>query len=332
MEDYKIIVNKSTVPIGTADRVRKIIEEKLRARNLDIEFDVVSNPEFMKEGDALKDFMKPDRVVIGTDNVRTAALMKEVYSPFAMDRERMIMMDVRSAELTKYAANAMLATKISFMNEIANLCEHVGADISKVRLGIGADQRIGYSFRLPGLNRRLLLSKVISGLLIATADECSCETRIIKAVEDVNKTQRNIIKDKILNFYSGNGGIKGKTAAVWGLSFRPNTNDVRESPALAVIRSLLDSGVLIQAYDPEAIDTAKQAIGDDSRVSYFNNAYQALNGADFLVLTTEWHLFRNPDFQKIKELLKEPVIFDGRNQYDPAEMKSREFVYFSIGR
>lgn len=332
MDEYKIIINKSTVPIGTADRVRNIIEQKLRERSLDIEFDVVSNPEFMKEGDAVNDFMKPDRVVIGTDNVRTAALMKEIYSPFAMDRERLIMMDVRSAELTKYAANAMLATKISFINEIANLCERVGADISKVRVGIGADRRIGYSFIYPGLGYGGSCFPKDIRALIATAEECSCEIRIIRAVEEVNRHQRNLLAEKIRKHYSGNGGIDKKTAAVWGLAFKPNTNDVRESPALEVIRSLLESGIFVHAYDPEAIEQAKKALGEDPRITYFNNAYEALKGADFLVLTTEWHLFRNPDFGKIKELLNQPVVFDGRNQYEPIEMKARGFSYFSIGR
>lgn len=332
MDEYKIIINKSTVPIGTADRVRNIIQEKLRERNLDIEFDVVSNPEFMKEGDAVNDFMKPDRVVIGTDNVRTAVLMKEVYSPFAMDRDRLIMMDVRSAEMTKYAANAMLATKISFINEIANLCERTGADVSKVRIGIGADRRIGYSFIYPGLGYGGSCFPKDIQALIATAEECSCEIRIMKAVDEVNRMRKNLLAEKIRKHYSENGGIDDKTAAVWGLSFKPNTNDVRESPALGVIRSLLDSGISIQAYDPEAVEAAKEALGDDPRVSYFNNAYEALRDADFLVLTTEWHLFRNPDFGKVKELLKQPVIFDGRNQYEPDEMKARGFVYFSMGR
>lgn len=332
IEEYKIIINKSTVPIGTADRVRSIVEQKLRERNLSIEFDVVSNPEFMKEGDAVNDFMKPDRVVIGADNVRTAALMKEIYSPFEMDRNRLIIMDVRSAEMTKYAANAMLATKISFMNEIANMCERVGADVSKVRAGIGSDRRIGYSFIYPGLGYGGSCFPKDVRALIATAEECSCDARIIRAVDEVNRNQRNRITEKIKRFFSANGGTRGRTAAVWGLSFKPNTNDVRESPALDVVRSLLDCGVSVQAYDPEAIEQAKMALGEDARISYFNNAYQALKGADFLVLTTEWHLFRNPDFEQVKTLLKQPVVFDGRNQYDPGDMRAKGFEYFSIGR
>jgi UDPglucose 6-dehydrogenase len=332
MDAYKIVINKSTVPVGTADKVRETIQKELKAREVSIEFDVVSNPEFMKEGDAINDFMKPDRVVIGVDNVRTAEIMKEVYSPFAMDREKMIVMDVRSAELTKYAANAMLATRISFMNEMANICERVGADIAKVRQGIGSDRRIGYSFIYPGIGYGGSCFPKDIRALIATAQNVRFEPQILKSVDEVNANQRRLFADKIVRYFADKGGLKGRTAAFWGLAFKPNTDDVRESAALEIIRLLLDEGVLIQAYDPEAKKEAKKVLGKNPRVSYLNNAYDALAGADFLVLATEWHLFRNPDFDRMKKLLKNPVIFDGRNQYDPDEMKGRGFVYICIGR
>ncbi len=332
MNDYKIVINKSTVPVGTADKVRQVIREELEARGISLEFDVVSNPEFMKEGDAINDFMKPDRVVIGVDNVRTAELMKEIYSPFAMDREKMIVMDVRSAELTKYAANAMLATRISFMNEMANICEKVGADIAKVRQGIGSDRRIGYSFIYPGIGYGGSCFPKDVKALISTAEEVQFEPRILKSVDEMNSSQRRLFAGKISGYFADKGGLQGKTAAVWGLAFKPNTDDVRESPALDIIRILLAEGARVQAYDPEARREAKKALGANAKVAYFNNAYDALSGADFLFLATEWHLFRNPDFDRMKALLKNPVIFDGRNQYDPVEMKGRGFVYICIGR
>ncbi|HPL63873.1 MAG: UDP-glucose/GDP-mannose dehydrogenase family protein [Syntrophales bacterium] len=332
MTEYKIIINKSTVPVGTADQVRETIRGELKKRNLHIEFDVVSNPEFMKEGDSINDFMKPDRVIIGTDNPRTAELMKEIYAPFAMDREKMIVMDVRSAELTKYAANAMLATRISFMNEMANICERVGADISKVRLGIGSDRRIGYSFIYPGIGYGGSCFPKDVRALISTAGNCEYDTRILKSVEEVNIRQRRIMADKIIAYYSDKGTVAGKTGAVWGLAFKPNTDDVRESPAIEIIRALLAHGANIRTYDPEAAQNAKSVLGEDPRVRYFNNPYEALEGSDFLALATEWHLFRNPDFNRMKKLMKSPVLFDGRNQYDPAEMKERGFVYTCIGR
>ncbi|MBE9547500.1 MAG: UDP-glucose/GDP-mannose dehydrogenase family protein [Proteobacteria bacterium] len=332
MEDYKIVVNKSTVPVGTAESVREIIGEKIEERGLSIEFDVISNPEFLKEGDAINDFMKPDRIVIGTDNVRTAELMKELYSPFTMDREKFIVMDIKSAEMTKYAANAMLATKISFINEMANICERTGADIAMVRQGIGADSRIGYSFIYPGVGYGGSCFPKDVRALIATAREFQYETKILKAIEEVNLKQRRIFAEKIIKHFEDKGGLNGKVAAVWGLAFKPNTDDVRESPALDTINILLAHGVKINAYDPEATEEAKKALGDNPDIRYFNNAYDVLAGSDFLALLTEWHLFRNPDFDRIKERLKNPVIFDGRNQYDPSEMKRKGFFYFCIGR
>ena len=332
MKDYKIVINKSTVPVGTADKVREVIRRKLQERRERIEFDMVSNPEFMKEGDSINDFMKPDRVVIGTDNVRTAELMKEIYSPFAMDREKMIVMDVKSAELTKYAANAMLATRISFMNEMANICERVGADISKVRQGIGSDRRIGYSFIYPGIGYGGSCFPKDVRALISTADGFRYEPRILHAVEEVNRSQRQCFAEKIVRYFKDKGGLAGKTAAVWGLAFKPNTDDVRESPAIDIIRHLVAQGAKIRAYDPEAIQSARQVLGEHPNILYCGNPYDALQGADLLALTTEWHLFRNPDFDRMKKLLASPVIFDGRNQYDPAEMRARGFTYTCIGR
>lgn len=330
MDGYKIIINKSTVPVGTADKVKEIIAGKLEARGLSIEFDVVSNPEFLKEGDAVNDFMKPDRVVIGTDNVRTAELMKEIYSPFAMDREKIIIMDNRSAELTKYAANAMLAMRISFMNEMADICELVGADIAKVRQGIGSDRRIGYSFIYPGIGFGGSCFPKDVRALISTAEELKCEAKILKAVHNVNEDRCRKMVERIVRHHAGD--LKDRTAAIWGLSFKPNTNDVRESPALRIIQFLIEQGSKIHAYDPEAVQEAKRVLGNNGCIRYFRNAYDALAGADFLMLATEWHLFRNPDFDRVKKLLKYPVIFDGRNQYDPAEMRGRGFEYFCIGR
>jgi len=332
IDEYKIVVLKSTVPVGTCDKVKKTILERLTARGFAIEFDVVSNPEFLKEGDAINDFMKPDRVVIGTDNVRTAELMKELYAPFAMERDKLIVMDNRSAEVTKYAANAMLATRISFMNEIANICEKVGADVSLVRRGIGSDRRIGYSFIYPGIGYGGSCFPKDIRALINTARENQYNSQLLTAVDGVNVRQRQMMTDKVVQYFEGRGGVKGKTVAVWGLSFKPNTDDVRESPAMAILSMLVEKGIRIQAYDPEAIKSAKQVLGDNPNVTYFDNAYDALAGADGLVLLTEWYMFRKPDFDRVKKLLKTPVIFDGRNQYDPTEMKNRGFVYMGVGR
>ena len=332
IDEYKIVVLKSTVPVGTCDKVKKTILERLTARGFAIEFDVVSNPEFLKEGDAINDFMKPDRVVIGTDNVRTAELMKELYAPFAMERDKLIVMDNRSAEVTKYAANAMLATRISFMNEIANICEKVGADVSLVRRGIGSDRRIGYSFIYPGIGYGGSCFPKDIRALINTARENQYNSQLLTAVDGVNVRQRQMMTDKVVQYFEGRGGVKGKTVAVWGLSFKPNTDDVRESPAMAILSMLVEKGIRIQAYDPEATKSAKQVLGDNPHVTYFDNAYDALAGADGLVLLTEWYMFRKPDFDRVKKLLKTPVIFDGRNQYDPTDMKNRGFVYMGVGR
>ncbi len=332
MTDTKIIIDKSTVPVGTADKVRKVILQKLADRGLDIGFDVVSNPEFLKEGDSINDFMKPDRVVIGTDNPKTAELMKDLYAPFAMDHDKLIVMDVRSAELTKYAANAMLATRISFMNEIANICERVGADITKVRLGIGSDRRIGYSFIYPGLGYGGSCFPKDVRALISTAAESDYNAEILRAVEKVNQQQRGWFAERVIAFYRTQGGLKGKAAAVWGLAFKPNTDDVRESPALDIIRALIAEGATIQAYDPEAVENARSVLGDIPQMTYCTNPYDALKGANLLILATEWHLFRNPDFDRMKTLMAAPIVFDGRNQYDPEELRARGFTYMCIGR
>lgn len=332
MEEYRIVVNKSTVPVGTGEKVRDIIRDELKRRGKEIEFDVVSNPEFLKEGDAISDFMKPDRIIIGTDNVRTAEIMKALYAPFARTREKVIVMDVRSAEMTKYAANAMLATKISFMNEIANICERMGADVSMVRKGIGADHRIGYHSIFPGVGYGGSCFPKDVKALIVTARQHGYDPQILQAVEDINEKQKELLAYKIIHYFKDKGGLNDKIIGIWGLSFKPNTDDMREAPSCLIVEKLILEGAKIQAFDPVAIKSAKAVFGDNSHITYFDNAYEALQGADALALITEWNLFRNPDFEKIKSLLRRPVIFDGRNQYEPKELKERGFEYFGIGR
>ena len=328
MDSYRIIVDKSTVPVGTADRVRERIDHTLAERGVKLEFDVVSNPEFLKEGAAIADFMKPDRVVVGTENPRTAELLKALYDPFTRNRERMIVMDVRSAELTKYAANAMLATKISFMNEMANLAERVGADIEKVRLGIGSDPRIGYSFIYPGAGYGGSCFPKDVKALVHSAGEYGFDAQLLKSVEGVNKRQKQLLFSKVDAFFKGD--LKGKTIALWGLAFKPNTDDMREAPSLTIIEGLLREGVSIRAFDPAAMQEAKRRVG--KTIKLVENNYDALKGADALVVVTEWNEFRRPDFDRIKSLLRTPVIFDGRNVYDPKVMKEKGFVYYGIGR
>jgi UDPglucose 6-dehydrogenase len=332
MNGYKVIVDKSTVPVGTAEKVRAAIRSELEARGIHVEFDVVANPEFLKEGDAINDFMKPDRIVLGTDNVRTAELIKELYAPFAREREKLIVMDIRSAEMTKYAANAMLATKISFMNEMANICERVGADVTMVRKGIGSDHRIGYHFIYPGVGYGGSCFPKDVKALIATAKEAGCECKIMNAVEEVNAIQKKVLGQKIIGYFQDKGGLKGKTVALWGLAFKPNTDDMREAPSIDIIRALTGEGARIRAHDPEAIGEAKRVFGNNPSIIYFENPYDALKDADCMALITEWFLYRNPDFKRVKNLLKSPVIFDGRNQYSPKEMEQMGFEYFSIGR
>ncbi|MDK2956071.1 MAG: UDPglucose 6-dehydrogenase [Desulfovibrionales bacterium] len=331
MEDYKIVVDKSTVPVGTADRVKEIILRELQARSRSIEFDVVSNPEFLKEGDAVNDFMKPDRVIVGADNVRVAELFKVLYAPFARSREKMMIMGVKSAEMTKYAANCMLATKISFINEVANICERVGADVREVRLGIGSDHRIGYNFIYPGMGYGGSCFPKDVKALIATSRQHGYEPQLVSAVDMVNTDQKQVLPGKIVSYFESRGGIEGRTLALWGLSFKSNTDDMREAPSVAIIRALTAAGARVQAYDPVAMDRARELFKEEALFSLAESQYAALEGADALAVGTEWNQFRNPDFNKIKETLSEPVIFDGRNLYAPSLMESLGFRYFCIG-
>jgi UDPglucose 6-dehydrogenase len=332
MQDYKIVVDKSTVPVGTADKVRSLILEEQKKRGVSIEFDVVSNPEFLKEGDAVNDFMKPDRVIVGTDNVRTAELLKALYAPFARSREKLIVMSVRSAEMTKYAANCMLATKISFINEIANICELVGADVGDVRLGIGSDHRIGYHFIYPGVGYGGSCFPKDVKALISTAIEYGYDPILLQAVDRVNDLQKRILAFKIKQYFEPQGGVQGKTLALWGLSFKPNTDDMREAPALVLIDLLTKEGMRIRAFDPVAGERAKEILKDNKYVEIVDDQYAALEEADALAVITEWNQFRNPDFNRIKKELKAPLIFDGRNLYPPRLMGEMGFAYFSIGR
>ncbi len=333
MDGYRIIVDKSTVPVGTADKVRAAIREELALRDLDLEFDVVSNPEFLKEGAAIDDFMKPDRVVIGTDNVRTAELMKELYEPFMRKNNRMIVMDIRSAEMTKYAANAMLATRISFMNQIAGLCECMGADVAAVREGIGSDSRIGYDFLFPGPGYGGSCFPKDVKALIRTGEECDYDFLLLKAVEAVNERQKETLARKLiatLGVQESEKPLSGRTVACWGLAFKPRTDDMREAPAITIIERLLSAGARVIAHDPQAINEARKIFGD--RVEYDHNQYDILRGADALTIITDWNEYRNPDFDRIKTALKTPLIVDGRNLYKPARMASAGFRYIPLGR
>ncbi len=330
MSEYRIVVDKSTVPVGTADKVKERIEQTLGERGVRLEFDVVSNPEFLKEGAAINDFMKPDRVVVGTDNPRTAELLKTLYDPFTRSRDRMIVMDVRSAELTKYAANAMLATKISFMNEIANLAERMGADIEKVRVGIGSDPRIGYSFIYPGAGYGGSCFPKDVKALVHSAGEHKFDAQLLKAVEAVNKNQKQVVFRKIHDYFGGK--LKGKTVALWGLAFKPNTDDMREAPARELMEALWAAGATVRAYDPVAMDEAGRIYGQRDDLVFVADAEAALDGADALAIITEWQEFRSPDFDTIRDKLANPVIFDGRNIYDPSLVKSFGLQYFGIGR
>ena len=332
MTEYKIIVNKSTVPVGTADMVRSVIDEELEKRQLSLEFDVVSNPEFLKEGDAVNDFMKPDRVIVGTDNVRTAKLLETLYAPFARSRDKMIVMGVRSAEMTKYAANCMLATKISFINEVANICEKVGADVKDVRIGIGSDRRIGYHFIYPGVGYGGSCFPKDVKAFIHTAHEHGCQAELVSAVDAVNNRQKFVLSDKIESYFSEQGGVKGKTLAVWGLAFKANTDDIRESAAIDIIRRLTANGMKIQAFDPEAGPNAREELASNTLVEIMDDQYQTLEGADTLAVLADWNQFRNPDFNRIKKILNAPILFDGRNLYSASYLASLGFAYFGIGR
>jgi len=330
MTEYRVIVDKSTVPVGTADKVRERIEQALGERGARFEFDVVSNPEFLKEGAAINDFMKPDRVVVGTDNPRTAELLKSLYDPFTRSHDRMIVMDVRSAELTKYAANAMLATKISFMNEIANLAERMGADIEKVRVGIGSDPRIGYSFIYPGAGYGGSCFPKDVKALVHSAGEHNFDAQLLRAVEAVNKNQKRVVFRKMHDYFGGK--LKGKTVALWGLAFKPNTDDMREAPARELMEALWAAGATVRAYDPVAMGEAERIYGQRDDLKLVADATAALDGADALAIITEWQEFRSPDFDTIRDKLSNPVIFDGRNIYDPGLVKSFGLQYFGIGR
>ncbi|WNB75674.1 UDP-glucose dehydrogenase family protein [Methylomonas koyamae] len=330
MTDYKIVVDKSTVPVGTADKVKQTVADMLAQRGQSLEFDVVSNPEFLKEGSALDDFMKPDRIIIGTDNPRTAELLKALYAPFNRSRERVITMDIRSAELTKYAANAMLATKISFMNELANLAERLGADIEQVRHGIGSDSRIGYSFIYPGCGYGGSCFPKDVKALERTARDNGYHAELLSAVENVNDRQKHRLFEKICAHYPA--GVKGKTFALWGLAFKPNTDDMREAPSRVLLEALTEAGAVVQAYDPEALQEAQRIYGDKAGLVYCTKQTETLNNADALVIVTEWKQFRSPDFDDLSRLLKDKVIFDGRNMYEPRLVRQFGLQYYAIGR
>ena len=325
-----IIVDKSTVPVGTATKVRNTIQKELDKRNVSIDFDVVSNPEFLKEGNAITDFMKPDRIIIGSENNKSIQVLKEIYSPFFRTHDRFILMDIRSAEMTKYAANAMLAKKISFMNENANICELVGADVNQVRIGIGSDTRIGYDFIYPGAGYGGSCFPKDVQALNRTAVEHGYQANLIQAVETVNNNQKLVIANKVLTRFGYD--LSGKTFAVWGLAFKPGTDDMREAPAIYVINELTKRGAKIKAYDPKAINEAKHHyLRENKKVSYFENKYDVLENSDALILLTEWKEFRSPDFDLIKNKLNHPVIFDGRNQYASFNLVEKGFEYFQIG-
>tara|TARA_R110002072_G_scaffold11428_1_gene51628 strand:- start:15428 stop:16753 length:1326 start_codon:yes stop_codon:yes gene_type:complete len=331
MNNRLVVVDKSTVPIGTADKVKATIQQELDKRNISIEFHVVSNPEFLKEGAAIDDFMKPDRVVIGADSDFAFGMMKQLYSPFFRTHDRFISMDIRSAEMTKYAANAMLATKISFMNEIANICEHVGADANQVRIGIGSDKRIGYSFIYPGAGYGGSCFPKDVKALKKIAEEQGYQANLITSVENVNDAQKLVIAEKVVKRFGGD--LTGLTFGIWGLAFKPGTDDMREAPAIYVIKELVNRGAKIKAYDPKAIEEAKHFyLKDVKNIEYFNSKYEVLNSADALILLTEWKEFRSPDFEEIKRQLKNPVIFDGRNQYNAFNLEEKGFEYFQIGK
>lgn len=328
LDHYIVVVTKSTVPIGTAKKVKAAVQDELNKRNVDITFDVASNPEFLKEGDAIDDFLKPDRIVIGTESEQAEKTMKRLYKPFLLNNHPIVFMDIPSAELTKYTANSMLATKISFMNDIANLCEIVGADVNMVRKGIGSDTRIGNKFIYPGAGYGGSCFPKDVKALIKTADENNYSLEILKSVEFVNEKQKSVIFNKLNSHFNNN--LKGKTIAMWGLSFKPNTDDMREAPALVIIDKLTKAGAKVVAYDPIAMDEGKRRLGD--KISYAKDQYDAVNDADALIVITEWSEFRTPNYKILSKLMKNKLIFDGRNIYEPSEMKEFNFTYYSIGR
>lgn len=327
MNKHILIVTKSTVPVGTARKVREVIQRELDKRALNIAFDVASNPEFLKEGDAINDFMKPDRIVVGVESSVAEDIMSKLYKPFTLNGHPVIFMDVPSAEMTKYAANSMLATKISFMNDIANLCEIVGADVNMVRKGIGSDTRIGNKFIYPGIGYGGSCFPKDVKALIKTADKLGYTMKVLKAVEDVNDNQKSILFNKLMNYYEGN--LKGLTIALWGLSFKPQTDDMREAPSLVLIDKLIEMGCNVKAYDPVAMEESHRRIGD--KVTYTKDPYETVMDADALLLVTEWTEFRFPNWNVVKRLIKKPVVFDGRNIYDRKELEGMGFDYFCIG-
>ncbi len=331
MTEYKLVVNKSTVPVGTADTVRAAISEQLVQRGVDTPFAVVSNPEFLKEGAALEDFMRPDRIIVGADDEQAVSLMRELYGPFNRSHDRLIVMDVRSAELTKYAANAMLATRISFMNELANLAEGIGADIEMVRQGIGSDPRIGYQFLYPGCGYGgSCFPKDVRALIRTARVDAGVDLRVLTAVEAANDQQKLVLPNKVRQRFGSD--LSGKHFALWGLAFKPNTDDMREAPSGYIVRALIEAGATVTAYDPVAMPEARRAFGALPGMRYADSPMDALTGADALLIATEWKEFRSPDFDAIAAALKQPVIFDGRNLYPPSAVRGRGFEYFAIGR
>ncbi len=330
MSHHMFIIDKSTVPVGTADLVEETIQKELDKRGSNLTFDVISNPEFLKEGDAINDFMKPDRVVVGAKSQKAVDIMRELYAPFTRSHDRFISMDVKSAEMTKYTANAMLATKISFMNEIANICERVGADVNLVRHGIGSDSRIGYSFIYPGCGYGGSCFPKDVQALAKMAKDYGYNPKLLDAVEEVNYAQKRVISDKVINKFGED--LEGKTFAIWGLAFKPETDDMREASSIVVINELTKRGAKIKAYDPKAIKEAKEFyLKDNKNIEYFSSKYTALLNSDALILLTEWKEFRSPDFEEIKKRLKNPIIFDGRNQYNKHSLDNMRFEYYQIG-
>lgn len=328
LTDYTVVITKSTVPVGTAKKVKNAIQEELDKRGLDVEFDVASNPEFLKEGNAVDDFLKPDRIVIGVETEKAEKVLKRLYKPFVLNNHPIIVMDVTSSEMTKYAANSMLATKISFINEIANLCEIVGADINLVRKGIGSDTRIGYKFLYPGVGYGGSCFPKDVQALVKTAKDFDYDLKVLKAVEEVNYYQKTVLFNKIYKHF--NGELAGKTIALWGLSFKPETDDMREAPSLVLIEKLLEKGASVAAYDPIAMHEAERVLGD--KIKYCKDMYEALIAADALAVVTEWSEFRLPNFKVMAKLMNEKVLFDGRNIFDLEQIDDFDFVYYSIGR
>jgi UDPglucose 6-dehydrogenase len=330
IDRYTVVVNKSTVPVGTADRVREAVLARLQARGVDVPFDVVSNPEFLKEGDAVEDCMRPDRIIVGASSPKAIAVLRKLYAPFNRNHDRMVVMDERSAELTKYAANAMLATKISFMNEIANIAEHVGADVELVRQGIGADPRIGYHFIYPGAGYGGSCFPKDVQALARTAHAVGYDARLLDAVEAVNHAQKSRLFALLSRHFGGE--LRGRTIALWGLAFKPNTDDMREASSRRLMEQLWEAGANVKAFDPEAAEETRRIYGERDDLRLVGRPYEAIDGADALMIVTEWKAFRAPDFARVKSLLKNAVIFDGRNLYDPAAVEEAGIAYYGIGR